>query len=328
MQVVLDTNGLYMSVRNECFLIEHDEEKRMIHPSRITSILAVSPCRISTPAILLAAENNIPVIICDKAGRPKARLWSSGFINISSLRRAQYGFSKSSRAVEWIKKIITMKACGQANNLRYLANRKPSFAEDSITALAKINPKISLINQASENDFETCKKAIINCEAYIAAIYWGIAGKCLPSPFLFTMREKRNPKDVFNASVNYLYGMLRNQAETAVLSIGLDPALGIIHRDGYKMPSLVFDLMEPFRPVVDRMLFEYILSGKKVDCSDSEPGKTVTIAREGRKALISLFTAVLHSTILFGGHKTTLNNHILSETQKLANLIRDNIKPK
>src|SRR3989304_5938843 len=112
MQVILDTNGLFVSVRNACFLIEHGEEKRMVHPSRVSSILAVSPCRISTPAILLAAENNIPGNNCDTAGGAKARLWSARFTNISSLRRAQYGYSKSKQAVGWIKKIIALKANG------------------------------------------------------------------------------------------------------------------------------------------------------------------------------------------------------------------------
>jgi len=55
MQIVLDTRGMQMSVRNNCFLFETEADSRIVHPSRIGSILITAACRISSPALILAA---------------------------------------------------------------------------------------------------------------------------------------------------------------------------------------------------------------------------------------------------------------------------------
>ena len=120
MQIVLDTYGLKLSTRNGCFQISSETEKRLIHPERISGFLITMPCRISSPAILLAAKNDITITVCTKTGKPEARLWSSRFRNISTLRRNQYGFTDSSHGVEWVKSIIMTKLENQMNNVRFL----------------------------------------------------------------------------------------------------------------------------------------------------------------------------------------------------------------
>jgi len=117
MQIVLDTRGLQMSVRNACFLIAGENHSGLIHPSRISSILVTAPCRISSPALLLAAENQIPVVICNNAGNPLARLWSSRFLNTSGLRRRQYSFTSQPQGLIWAEEILSMKINAQINNL-------------------------------------------------------------------------------------------------------------------------------------------------------------------------------------------------------------------
>ena len=160
-------------------------------------------------------------------------------------------------------------------------------------------------------------------EAYAASQYWQLLGKFLPAPFQFTNRVKKKPSDGFNACINYLYGMLRNQVETALLSIGLDPALGIMHRDGYKLPSLVFDLMEPFRPVIDRLLLTAILQGAFAEDSVQIKDDSLLITKVGRKQIIELFVKKLHTRTWYRGTLTTLNNHILTEAKQLANTIKE-----
>lgn len=321
MQIVLDTYGLNLSVRNGCFLITSGKEKRMVHPDRISSILVTMACRISSPAILLAAVSEISLVICTRAGKPEARLWSPRFLNTSALRRQQYGFTRSNLGNNWTKEVIALKLENQLANIRFLACLKQSLATETERAIIEIGHSIAGLNALDTTDAD-CIKKIRYFEAYAAKAYWQLIGKKLPDPFGFAMRTKQNAKDVFNSYTNYLYGMLRNQVETAILSFGLDPALGCMHRDGYKLPSLVFDLMEPFRPMTDRLLIEAVLDGKLTSLMETDELGNYRITRTGRKKLIDLFNEKLHKTTIFRKTRTSFGNHLMLETKLLVDQIK------
>ena len=324
MQIVLDTRGMQMSVRNNCFLFETEADSRIVHPSRIGSILITAPCRISSPALILAAQSQIPVIVCDYAGRPQVRTWSPHFINTSKLRRDQYRFATTQQSATWAEMITGLKIEGQKENLRYVANRKPVLLAETEKAIYSIGQIHDSTQQKTSSSISERKKQILFMEAYAASQYWQLFGKVLPAPFTFSNRIKKQAPDGFNNCINYLYGMLRNQVETAVLSFGLDPAVGIMHRDGYKMPSLVFDLMEPFRPIIDRLLITSILQGEfGVDTFQLKDG-SLLITKAGRKQLIGLFVKKLHTRTMYRGATTSLNNHLLTEAKLLVNTIKTN----
>ncbi len=66
-------------------------------------------------------------------------------------------------------------------------------------------------------------------------------------------------KHPVNAMLNYAYAMLEHQVQTFILAMGFDPTIGYIHSDETrKKPKLVFDLMEPLRPIIDRKILEFI----------------------------------------------------------------------
>jgi CRISPR-associated protein Cas1 len=324
MQIVLDTRGMQMSVRNACFLFETEADSRIVHPSRISSILITAPIRISSPALILAATSQIPVIMCDQCGRPQVRTWSPRFINTSKLRRDQYRFATTPQSADWDDMITRLKIEGQKDNLRFVANRKPSLGAETEKAIFSIDQQLESARQKTITTIGERKKQILFMEAYSASLYWQLFGKVLPAPFTFSNRVKKMPPDGFNACINYLYGMLRNQVETAVLSIGLDPAIGIMHRDGYKMTSLVFDLMEPFRPMMDRLLITTILQNEFGADTFDVKDESLLITKAGRKQLIGLFVKKLHTRTSYRGTTTSLNNHLLTEAKLLATTIKTN----
>jgi len=321
MQIVLDTYGINLSVRNGCFLITSDKKKRMVHPDRINSILVTMACRISSTAILLAATNEITLVICSRTGKPEARLWSPRFLNTSMLRRKQYGFARSNLGYQWMNETISRKLINQLSNIRFLTDRKQSLVQESEDVIREIDHSIVCLNSLKTDDID-CIKKMRYFEASVAKQYWQLVGKKLPAPFCFSLRTKQNPTDVFNSYINYLYGMLRNQVETAILSFGLDPALGCMHRDGYKLPSLVFDLMEPYRPITDRLLIEAVLNEKLTDNMETDELGNRRISRPGRISLINLFNDKLHKTGIYNKTKTSLLNLIMLETKSLVDQIK------
>src|SRR5246127_79326 len=76
---------------------------------------------------------------------------------------------------------------------------------------------------------------------------------------VFRRRSRRPPLDPINALLSFLYTLLTHQCRSAAESVGLDPAVGFLHRDRPGRPRLALDLMEELRPVlVDRLALSLI----------------------------------------------------------------------
>jgi CRISP-associated protein Cas1 len=68
----------------------------------------------------------------------------------------------------------------------------------------------------------------------------------------------RHASHPFNALLNYGYGVLEGRVTAALRQSGLHPSMGVLHGRSKERPSLTFDLMEPFRAVVDRVVLDLI----------------------------------------------------------------------
>ena len=75
-----------------------------------------------------------------------------------------------------------------------------------------------------------------------------------------TLNSNRNARHPANAMLNYAYRVLESSMLIAARSLGLDPYIGFFHLDRKGRTSLIYDLMEPFRPLVDRQLIEMVQS--------------------------------------------------------------------
>jgi CRISP-associated protein Cas1 len=60
--------------------------------------------------------------------------------------------------------------------------------------------------------------------------------------------------------LNYAYGILENQVRMQVVAAGPDPTVGILHGSARGRHGLVFDLMEPERPIADRAVLKFVQS--------------------------------------------------------------------
>lgn len=77
--------------------------------------------------------------------------------------------------------------------------------------------------------------------------------------FFFRTRSRRPPLDDLNALLSFLYTLLTHDVAAALEGVGLDPAVGYLHRDRPGRPSLALDLVEELRPVIaDRLALSLI----------------------------------------------------------------------
>jgi CRISPR-associated protein Cas1 len=99
-----------------------------------------------------------------------------------------------------------------------------------------------------------------------ANLYFGVFDSLISNPdpaFTFNGRNRRPPLDAVNCLLSFLYTVLAHDVRSALESVGLDPAVGFLHRDRPGRPSLALDLMEEFRPyLADRLACTLINRGQ------------------------------------------------------------------
>lgn len=111
-----------------------------------------------------------------------------------------------------------------------------------------------------------------NLEARAAAYYW----KTL---FVDINGFTRDREGVFpNNLLNYGYTILRAVIARALVSSGLLPTLGIHHHNRYNAYCLADDVMEPYRPYVDELVFRLVKESKKeLELTKEIKGELLTI---------------------------------------------------
>jgi CRISPR-associated protein Cas1 len=99
-------------------------------------------------------------------------------------------------------------------------------------------------------------------EGRVARRYWEAFGKVLPEHLDFqgrmTSSHQNNTSDPVNLTLNYGYGFLEGECRKAINAIGLEPSIGFLHdSSNYQTKqSLVYDLQEPFRWLIDISVIE------------------------------------------------------------------------
>lgn len=96
---------------------------------------------------------------------------------------------------------------------------------------------------------------LMGLEGSASALWFRIFGKLLHSPWQFSRRTRRPPRDPVNALLSFAYTLLYNRCATMLEAVGLEPGLGLLHVFRAGRQSLACDLMEPLRiPLVDRFI--------------------------------------------------------------------------
>ena len=123
-------------------------------------------------------------------------------------------------------------------------------------------------NEAVKLSKATSTTGLRTVEAHVAQRYWEAFRKCLPQRLGFksrlTLSGNYNASDPVNLALNYGYGFLQGEVRMAINSVGLEPAVGFLHdsADYQTKESLVFDLMEPFRFLIDLVVLQAFATGK------------------------------------------------------------------
>ena len=131
-------------------------------------------------------------------------------------------------------------------------------------------------------------------EGEAARTYYGVFDDLVRSEdpaFAFTRRSRRPPLDPVNTLLSFLYTLLVHDCRSALETVGLDPAVGFLHRERPGRPSLALDLMEELRPVLADRLALSLINRRQLAPRDFKTAVSgaVTLRDDARKTVLVAF---------------------------------------
>jgi len=325
MQIIIDTANTRISVKNNTFLIENNTQSKQISPKRISSIAITTNCILNAASIKLAALNEVPIYFFNNFGTLQARLWSPYFKNIATLRRKQLLFYNTPQATNWLISVLVRKAELQAGVLKKL---QKVHKKNQVQFRETLNNLIEVLDGAQNyknQPIEKCRNQLLGIEGAISRIYFQNLQPFLPADFKFEKRSRRPATDYFNAALNYLYGMTYSIVESGVFAKGLDPFIGYLHTDNYQKTSLVFDLIEPIRPLIDNVLIDMCVENTLDSTHFIQKQNGFWISKKGKRVLIPAFNEYLYKRLKVNNKIRRFKDIIYQESNYLGNLINQNL---
>lgn len=323
MQLVLNSLGLRLKVRNACFWIKNGEEERLIGPARVSSILVTHNCLLSSAALMLAVQYQIPVHFISYANGQSATIYSAAYTQKTALRQAQIALAFNPAGTKLIADCLHLKTGGMVLHLQALAQKNRLPVADANQAIASMRQSLKSMDSLLNQPLHECANQLMGIEGAITAQYWPLAGACLPAPFNFIKRGRRPAPDPGNAVLNYANSLLYALTERAIHAAGLDAWLGLLHKARPGRPTLVYDCIEPFRPWVNEWLcdalHQKLLKPEWVQQMGSKaPTPYWIISKEGRSAIIAGFNHYFFQVITWQGHKQSRHDHVFAWCSALA----------
>lgn len=321
MQLIINTYGSYLHVKQSSFEIKVESEKKRISAKKVDSILITTGSAISSDAVKLALENNIEIQFLDQFGRSMGKVWHSKLGSTTYIRRRQLELSDSAAGTELIKNIMREKTDNMIKHLYDLgikrSQNKQDYLFEKIEEMEELKEKINKLT----GPIEIMRSTLMGYEGNIARKYFKALSYLLPDRYKFKKRSFQPAEDEFNCLLNYGYGVLYGKVEKALIIAGLDPYVGILHTDGYNKKSFVYDFIESYRHHIDRIVMK-LFSRKKVRKSYFDEIKGgLTLNKTGKEILITELNEYFEQSTYYKGRQIKINNIIQFDCHQLANHI-------
>lgn len=228
-----------LRVSNGELLLEELEEKKTLTKlpfQKILALFVVGHIHVTTPLIEKCKRFNVALVVMKPSLRP-VFYWSNSAEANYLLRQKQYQLPKENITIA--KWIVYNKVYNQ------LALLQKSRRTDALTLEAKETCNKALsdwLNRITEYNRLMGLEGYVS-KAFFAAYYQDMG---------WDSRRPRAKSDAINATLDIGYTMLFNYIECFVRMFGFDVYVGVYHRLWFKRKSLICDLVEPFRCIIDR----------------------------------------------------------------------------
>lgn len=250
-QTLMFTSPVYLSLKDRQLVITFKDNKDTVtRPIEdIGFVLIENPeVTISVPALNELADNNVSVVFCDRKKMPKTMLMNlEGNTTQQESYKYQIDASTPTKKNVW-KQLVECKIKNQALLLKKVGKNGDTLKQYYMNV------------KSGDAD---------NREGAAAREYWSS---------LFDDRFRREREGLPpNNLLNYGYTILRAAVARALIGSGLYPAFGVFHRNRYNAFPLADDVMEPYRPFVDEIVYHLYYDECISELDNQSKGKLLRV---------------------------------------------------
>lgn len=277
-RTVIVSQRAKLDLKTGYVVIRTESETKKIFIDELSVLIIENPM-VSLTGCLVAAlnDNKVKVIFCDEKRSPCCELVSLyGSHDSSDKIRKQIKWDNNSKSFAWTE-IVSEKIRKQSEHLREREHIKEAELLDSY------------IEQMEFADAS-------NREGHAAKVYFNA---------LFGMGFTRSTECVTNAALNYGYSVILSAFNREIVSQGYMTQIGLFHDNMFNHFNLSCDLMEPFRVLVDRLVYK----------------NSFTDFRSSEKHLLA---DILNKKVIINNTEQYLNNAIRIYCKSVFEAIEEN----
>jgi len=273
--VINGTEHQNLKVSNGRLMLENTETKKAITKlpfPKILSLMIVGHTTITTALIEHCNKHGIPIVVMKPNFRPVFYYGNMAEANFL-LRKKQF---EENKGILPIAKVLIKNKINNQLQLLVKTREKSNLVEKA---------KYSINNSFSSIDTITDYRELMGIEGKSAKLFF-------QAYFEFADWQQRLPRvkqDTLNATLDIGYTMLFNYVECMTRLFGFDPYMGVYHQLWFRRKSLVCDLMEPFRCIIEHQIRKSLKYGT-FKPSDFEKKKNAYYLKpEFRKMYVKVF---------------------------------------
>lgn len=318
----------YLFCRNENICIRIGEHEKLCVPAlTIDSIVCFGKMTVSTPLLQYCAEHGISVTFVTETGRFMGRFYGSVSGNVLLRKRQYESLNEDTFRKQFVRSVLLAKL----RNCKLVLIRAARSAKNEEVRQA-LTEGVAQLGQAVEK-LLLCEDvdSMRGIEGAAATVYFSRLDNMLwgnPGGFRFESRSRRPPRNEVNAALSFTYMLLTSQIQSAMETVGLDPAAGYLHTLRPGRPSFALDLIEELRaPLCDRFVISLFNKGQ-LSASDFEKNEEAVYLNErGRRTLLSAWQRRKQEEIIhpFLGEKVQIGMIPYAQAMLFARVLRGDL---
>lgn len=318
----------YLFCRNENVCIRIGENEKLCVPAlTIDSIVCFGKMTVSTPLLEYCGEHGISVTFVSETGRFMGRFYGPVSGNVL-LRKRQY---ESMQDEKFCRQLVQSILLAKLRNSKMVLMRA-SRSEKASVDKQKLLHGVEQLSQAVENlllceDIDSMR----GVEGAAATVYFARFDDMLngnPGGFRFESRSRRPPRNEVNAALSFTYMLLTSLTQSAMETVGLDPAAGYLHTLRPGRASFALDLVEELRaPLCDRFVLSLFNKGQLSSVDFDRDEEAVLLNERGRRTLLSNWQRRKQEIILhpFLGEKVQIGMIPYVQSMLFARVLRGDL---
>jgi len=269
-EIILNRFGLYISISKGKIVVKEYGKVIQSSPMNwVTRIIVMNKgISLSSNLIVECAKRKIDIDFIDKS-KPYAQITYYNTVS-NELYLKQIALKNSKMGLDIAKAIIKAKMKNQINLIKYASryiaqtdSEDFEKLEKSIEQMERISKKLS-----ASKDIPM----LMGYEGSLSVLYWHSFAIIIDNPDF--KRETFSASDEINQALNYGYAFIYHRVQSALLKTGLNIYDSFLHSNQDNKPTLVFDMVEPFRQlVVDREIISILNRGTKLKSSKGRLSK-------------------------------------------------------